>query len=170
MSAQTRKLRPSETDVLLSVTKLVQETARELEPRSPIFLCCVLPFAACTRGLPSPSLIRWTPGERQAGTACVYCKLRAVSLHRYDYRVLTEQHNLLKMMSKNGPGLLFTKQLNCVPLLFLPLPLFSKKRKKEIEKMKGCQHWIITWAPGVGGFSVPAEFPPLLAFLNFSLS
>ena len=26
-----------------------------------------------------------------------------------------------------------------------------------MEKMKGCQHTIITWAPGVGGFSVRAE-------------
>lgn len=37
---------------------------------------------------------------------------------------------------------------------------------------KDCQHQIITWAPGVGGFSVPAEssllfcFPQVLAFLS----
>lgn len=41
-----------------------------------------------------------------------------------------------------------------------------------MEKMKDCQHQIITWAPGVGGFSVPTEssllfcFPQVLAFLS----
>lgn len=31
-----------------------------------------------------------------------------------------------------------------------------------MEEMKGCQHQITTWAPGVGGFSVPAQNSLLL--------
>ena len=74
-----------------------------------------------------------------------------------------EQHALMKMTNRNVLGLLFTKQLHCVsvPSPSLPLP---PGKTQEMEKMKGCQHRITTRAPGVGGFSGPAESP-----LNFLL-
>lgn len=89
--------------------------------------------------------------------------LRAAPLLTSDYRVPMEQHALMKMMNRNVPGLLFTKQLHCVSLPSPSLPLLPKKIQ-EMEKMKGCQHRITTQAPGVGSFSGPAESP-----LNFLL-
>ena len=89
---------------------------------------------------------------------CLNCTLWAVPLLTSDYRVLMEQHALMKMTNRNVPGLLFTEQLHCVSLPSPSLPLPPKKIQ-EMEKMKGCQHWITTRAPGFGSFSGPAESP-----------
>lgn len=83
---------------------------------------------------------------------------------RRDYRVLTkaappdeddEQKHTRAFVHRATP-------LCLSPLLHPSLYLL---KKKEMEKMKDCQHQITTRAPGVGGFSVPVEFP-LLAFLD----
>lgn len=170
---KTKKPRPRETECLARGHKAGKGNSQDLN-QGLLTSYAVFPHSLCVPGLflsPTQSGGRLAEG-RQTGTAAVQDAFmpELCPCIRHDYRVLTEQHTPLKTMSKNVRGLLFTKQLHCVSLPFPTRHFIFKEKKKEMEKMKGCQHWIITWAPGIGSFSVPAGFPLLLAFLNFLLT